>query len=406
MEQEQVTLALQIVNLLWSARGLVQGALKPLRIAGLSRYATPKALRNAIGRHEVTVGNTIRIEGYLSRYAHLFQPLSYSNAQIDIQRAASLANFGRPKPAPGGAMQVTSAMAWRATQNPISSLPAFDVEGCPVRCMFLYPNSHDSFIYHDPIDKTDELKSIQLGNIRRQRVAIPEHGWPLPLLVPDALVPTVSERRVELVTVVRRLPDLLASRLTRLFSLHYQPDVLSLFLIPDMEPPLNYCLSLLEADQDTGVRRVRDSEPAVARAYVYAEGHLEGTGFDGHTITDAIPKAIVPGAANRVERANLVSIAAPGDLAVQILAPGTVGFYAETTPGRTLQETAKALEALVGQFKAGLPKSASFPMDFLFDPDRQHDFDTAGSLSSEHLDKAIRDADLEEARRWLRGEAR
>lgn len=119
-----VLLINETVRLLSAARGLFTTAQKHARLALLQRFATPRALQRALLRGEVNLGTTVRVDGYLSRYAHLVRPISYLNVQLDAELMVSMAERH------GLTGGVGLVMANRAAQNPISTLPKFTIGGC------------------------------------------------------------------------------------------------------------------------------------------------------------------------------------------------------------------------------------------------------------------------------------
>jgi hypothetical protein len=120
------------------------------------------------------------------------------------------------------------------------------------------------------------------------------------------------------------------------------------------------------------------------------------------------PKPIEPEKGTDYEQYRVV--AAPEDITIMIAAPRTVGFYAETTPTKDLQQREINLKAVLEDFRRRLGDAAGpgidFQLDFLFDYERQSVFDDVGVLGSEVALQALKGtAGLEETREWLRLES-
>jgi hypothetical protein len=416
-----VTLINGVLRLLSTARALFGAARGTWTRARHQRFATPRALQRALVRREAEIGDTVEVEGYLSRYAHLYRPISFLNARLDVERMASdTARLSRQ------GKQVVMTAAWLAAQNPIASLPPFTLGDRPIRCLFLYPSSHDSFLYHEAADKEDELHSLRLPRVYEPRVAIPGDAWPIPLLMCADESLMVAERKITLVATIRELPHALAERFARLYSTHYDRRVLSNFLLLPLDPSPSICLSALPEDKDTGVRE-KKTLSAADRSVLYVEGHVEGAG-DSHVVDlmgQALPLdpragpvtvgnqgnvRVAVGPKPESGREEYRMLAAREDISVMIKAPNIIGFYGETTPTRDLMRRTSDLAELVSAFRAqlthvaeerGLPLSLS--IDFLYDFERQPLFEPGGILSSEAALRALRgDEELEKAREWLR----
>ena len=424
MNPEDASNAVQLINgvlqLLSSAKSMFERAQKSLRKAHLQRYGTPRALQRALVRGEIEVGETVKVEGYLSRFAHLHKPISFVNVRQDSERMASMVAQTKAR--------MVSMSAVRVAQNPITALPPFSVEEEPVRCLFLYPGSHDRFIYAKTVNKKDDLNSLRLPDYLSPRIAIPPDAWPVPVLVSDEEGLVLAERRVKLVAVVRALPPDLAERFQHLYAGHYDRAVLSNFLLLHKEPSLSFCLSALPSDQDTGA----EAQKAIFgydRSLLYVEGHVEGS--YKNNLADAISRSIpldervgelsrtsfgagsveIGGSATGNAGALFQMVAAPQDMSVTVKPPNVIGFYAETGPTRGLVKRTGELAELVSSFRRNLaaePNDDGEPlalsMDFLFDFERQGLFADDGVLSSETALQALRgDDSLDDAVRWLRG---
>lgn len=420
-----VTLINGVLKLLSAGRGLFGAARSTWRRARLERFATPRALQRALVRREADIGQTVQVEGYLSRYAHLYRPISFLNARLDAERIASdAARLSQP------GRQLVRAVAWLATQNPVASLPPFNLEDRAIRCLFLYPGSHDSFLYRGGIDKEDNLRSIRIPNVYEPRVAIPDDAWPIPLLVSADEGLNIAERKVSLVATIRQLPQPLADRFSALYAAHYDRRVLSNFLLPSVDPSLSICLSVLPEDKDTGLRDEKALR-AADRSVLYVEGHVEGAGESNvvDLITQALPLDLrvaqltlqsgrsqggvrmAVGARPTNQEAGYRMLAARDDISAMIKAPNIVGFYAETTPAKDVVRRTGDLVEAISAFRTQLAPAAderslplSLSIDFLYDFERQPQFEPGGILSSEAALAALRgDQELEQAREWLRG---
>src|SRR5215211_1592118 len=92
-----------VVKILEAGRKLWASAGTYVRKPKIERYATPHALHRAIVRGEVLVGQTVRVTGYISRYAHLYRPISFVNHQVVLER-------GKPRTISVGRGQMMSTV--------------------------------------------------------------------------------------------------------------------------------------------------------------------------------------------------------------------------------------------------------------------------------------------------------
>ena len=305
---------------------------------------------------------------------------------------------------------------WLAAQNPIAMIPPVPMDGESTRCLFLYPAIHDSFLYHKPVVKGDSLKGVTM-DFTSPRVAIPDDAHPIPVLTTAREGLIWAEQRVTLEAVVSELPSELAGRFHALYANHYDPRVLSNFLLLRREPPVSFCLDTTARERDTGAH-VEKSIQAADRALLYVEGHVEGAGEQD--LLDRLEQAIGQ-QAGLVSRGGLQYqigavkqpyriMGAVEDMTVMMKAPNVVGLYAETCPTQDLvtradqlREATALLRSAVGSAGAVVGLPLEFRLDFLFDFERQRQFEQTGVLSSEAALQALRGEDeLQATRHWLR----
>ncbi len=323
------------------------------------------------------------------------------------------------------------AVAHLASQNAISSLPAFRIGEHQVRCLFLYSSAHDRFLYSRPQHKDDDLKTLQIPPLE-PRIAIPEHAWPVPVLLPTETALAIAERRVRLTAVVRELPLELSQRFQTLYAKHVDKRTLSNFMLLPGEPSLSYCLSLLPEDQDTGFNHEATNASPVDRSLLYVEGHVEGDSVSLDMIAEALhlpelgyfsqqsfteTAAVFPvllkldARPSAVEGERYRVLAGPDDVTINLKAPNIFGFYAETTPARNLSARVQDLASIWSRLDDGVASTATklgrpmqLALDFLFDFDRQAMFDTKGVLTSDRALQALHEDDeLRSTADWLRG---
>lgn len=368
------------------------------------RYPTPKALARAVSRGEIGLGASVEISGLLSRYAHLYKPISWTNAVVDHARSERM----RRDVAVGGGMRKASAgMSWRAAQNPVATLPRLTVDGESIRCMFLYSNLHDTFIYHKAMSRDDDLRGIRLGAAatRSPRVAIPEQARPIPVLMNAEEALTFAERKVRLTAAVRELPVDLGNRFASLYAAHYDPSVLSNFLLANREPPIAFFLEPMETsfeDKRTDIE---------LRSVIYVEGHIDQVdlGLEPSEVAKIIPRQ--DGIATPVMvvggREALRTEACPDDITATIIPGGIIGFYAETGPTRPAAARFEQIASLVHEFgrRANKEFGHDFATDFLTDYERQRLFEPSGVLAGAALSALMNDEGLRSTVDWLRGEA-
>jgi hypothetical protein len=210
---------------------------------------------------------------------------------------------------------------------------------------------------------------------------------------------SVAEKRVTMFGRIRSLPAEEAQLLKALYSHHFQPAILSRFLLDYRQPPLAVCLSILSEDEDSHVASQRAGLGAVDRAVTYVEGHFQGS--DLSQIASVVPHARVPGAGTFSRSGGHLTIASHEDVAVQLVAPNIVGLYAETTPQRSLSQANELLSGLLGQIVEGVGSDSTFNLDFVTDPETQHMFHSRGMLSDPELLARLRQSGLADAVDWL-----
>jgi hypothetical protein len=334
--------------------------------------------------------------------------MSFLNSRLDTARMDSIAQQRGIRAGRG------FVAAHLAAQNPVSTLPSFTVEDESTRCLFLYPGSHDRFLYSRPTAKGDSLHSLQIPMLD-PRVAIPDDAWPIPILLPADTALRSAETRAQLTAVVRELPPELARKFGVLYGQHYDQRVLSNFLFLPGEPSLCYCLSVLPSDQDAGIESALPAVSPVDRALLYVEGHVSGERPDLTAIEEALA---LPGLGHFTqldgsrpkapadEQYRL--LAAPFDITINLKAPNVVGLYAETTPTRDLPVRVQDLLTMWTGLRGGLEdierrqgSPLTLSTDFMFDFDRQALFDPKGLLPPAE-DEVAGESDVSDARTWLR----
>jgi hypothetical protein len=406
-----------IALLLTDLRRLVeqgkQVIISRIREATRKTLPSPRALKAALLRGDVTVGDVVRLRGYISRYCQIILPVSYLNSRIDMRETKRVLERAELR-SPGAKAVGTS---WAASQLPVTAFPRLKVGNDEVCCLFLYASGFQGFLYSTALDSGDRLNSLRLPGISQPRVRIPEHAWPVPVLMAPPMAQLCAEKKVELQAVLQELPSELLEHFRVVYNTHYQRQYLSQFVMLQTSVPRIVCLTAFD---DDAIRDISDEDYTKVMA-IYAEGHVEGTEVTEKLMDDLIgvlPRAefdMGPWTFTNGSNWGWRMAATSDDINVFVKPPGVVGFYAQTSRAQPIESVHAALsrtyrqfdEAVQQRMRVGSGGSApSLHLDYLYDYERQWDFDPQGMWQSQHAYELLRaQPDLDATKRWLRGES-
>lgn len=367
-------------------------------------------LKEAISSGDLVYGDKVKIDGYLSKYAHMVLPASFIDSVYDTRRAQKLKER-RPND--------TLLGVWKAAQIPISSLRPLSTKEGVLSCAFLYSKYFTGFLYNQPVDPEDKLRGVRVSNPPNYapRVRIPEYSRPIPVIFYDNKYSSLLDHYVEIEARVQPIPKEFMPDLHIIYNTHFDRGMLSLFFDLSSDNLISYCLSL--CDPDTGVKQ-RYKKTLTNRLVLYAEGHVQADTVDDNLVTvihESIPLHKAPALHFSVgeEQGNVhpVMFVPDDELFAFYKPPLSVGFYVQTSDQFPFALQHKRLSEHYTLFKTNIEEHfksldqnsrPQFKLDFLYDFSRAWDFDSAGVLDSKVAYDVIKgDQSLQDTRNWLRG---
>lgn len=370
-------------------------------------------IKEAISSGDLVYGDKIKIEGYLSKYAHIVLPASFMNSVYDSRRAQKI-----QEKRPSGIL----LGVWKAAQIPISSLQPLSTEEGKLFCAFLYSKHFGGFLYNQPVDPKDTLRGFQMSVPPKHtpRVKIPEYSRPIPVVFYEDQYSSLLDHYVELEARVQPVPKEFMPDLHTIYGTHFDKDFLSLFLDLSTERLINYSLSV--CDPDTEIKQ-QGKQSLANRLVLYVEGHVEVNRFDKNLINvirESVPLQVAPAltvvrGGMEQETIERVMFVPDDELFAFYKPPFAIGFYAQTSDKFPFYVQHKRLTKHYNLFKESLNERCkalesslqpTFKLDFLYDFSRAWDFDSAGVLDSKIAYEILKgDPSLQNIKNWLRGES-
>jgi hypothetical protein len=374
-----------------------------IKAIGKRTFYDASEVKEQFQNGNVSIGDLIVCEGFLSRYAQTFKPLTFTALIPGASKEEKKLTVDKDGKMVEG-YTISSDLA--PFQMPVNNIPPLSTGLGRMKCCFLYPSDFSSFVYPRSQKKASESYDKDL-------LDIPESSKPILVLLDENRFGKHLEKQVQIKGQLQLVPETVVKIFDGLYDATVR-ELLSNCYFPLEGRSSFICLSLLYQDSSVDViKEEREEIPGNLFVEYHAENvqyHLrEFDDFVGNSIPDFFDiKAglALPGSKVRF-------FITKGKVKFLYRKPNVFGFYVHSNLSNNADLVTKlaSLREFTGRFSRKLKEQAKekmsidleMRMDFVFDYTKKFVIDPRGSLNSMEIETIAKaNQEIKETVDWLK----